>query len=65
MLRYQYEAADPALIDSQAVDPLLRLVVYINAPEFEEWRDGMLKQLDEIEAIMRAGRELDAADNGD
>jgi hypothetical protein len=65
MPRYQHEADGLAVAHSQATDPLLTLVVQLNAVEFQEWRNGIIKELDELEALMRASRELKITGNGD
>jgi hypothetical protein len=64
MPSYQHEAG-PAVAHSQAADPLLTLVVQLNAVEFQEWRNGIIKELDELETLMRASRELKITGNGD
>lgn len=65
MPRYQYEADGPVVAHSQAADPLLTLVVQLNAVEFQEWRNGIIKELDELETLMRASRDLKITGNGD
>ncbi len=65
MLRYLDEAADPAVAHPRCADPLLTFVVQVNAPEFQEWRNGIRKQLAGLEEIMRASREVATTDNDD
>jgi hypothetical protein len=65
MLRYQNEAAGPAVAHSRAAGPFVTFVVQINAPEFQEWRNGIIKELERLENLMRASRELKITDNGE
>ena len=65
MTRCQHEADGLVVAHSQAADPLLTLVVQFNAAELQEWRNGIIKELDELETLMRASRELKVTGNGD
>lgn len=65
MPRYQHEADGLVAAHSQAADPLLTLVVQLNAAEFQEWRNGIIKELEKLENLMRASRELKITDNND
>jgi len=42
--------------------PMITVVFQCNAEEFREWRDGILKNLDEIEDLLRASRKMKIAD---
>jgi len=39
--------------------PMITVVFQCNAEEFREWRDGILKNLDEIEDLLRASRAIE------
>ena len=38
--------------------PEVSFVFHCSSEEFRQWRDGILKGLDEIEALLRASREV-------